>query len=88
MDVGKLYKFNDEFIANVNYQFIDKSEASWWGELVPEAYSKLLSDSEGYIIELEDGRRGRCSLKRRVNRAVRGVPPIYYYYFRGGGPLK
>ena len=87
MGAGKLYKFNDEFISNVNYQFHDKSEAGWWGELLPADYGRL-TDGAGYIIELEDGRRGPCSLQRRVNRAVRGVPPRYYYYFRGVEPLK
>ena len=85
---GRLYSArDDEFIVEVNYKFHDKSEASWWGELVPEEY-KQISDGDGYTIELQDGRKGRCSLKKRVNKAVMGIPPLYYYYFRVHGPLE
>ncbi len=86
MDTGKLYKF-DEFIVNVNYQLYDKSGTTWWGELVLTEYRNV-SDGDGYAIELQDGRRGHCSLKKRVNRAVNGVPPLYHYQFRGYGTLK
>jgi len=33
-------------------------------------------------------RRGRCRLKKRVNRAVSGIPPRYVYQFTGMGALK
>ena len=85
---GKLYSFGDkEALVKVNYRFYDESSASWWGELVPKEYRRL-SDGDGYLIELEDGRRGRCSLRKRVNRAVSGTPPLYYYYFRGSGQFE
>ena len=84
MDLGKLYTFDGEFIAEVNYKFHDQSEMSWWGELRLTEY-KRVSDGDGYVIELSDGRRGSCSLKKRVNRATTGVPPLYYYQFRGHG---
>jgi hypothetical protein len=42
-----------------------------------------IKDGSGYILELEDGRRGRCSLKKRVNRAVTSLPPRYVYHFTG-----
>ena len=87
MGNGKLYKDNNEFVVEVNYRFHDESEAGWWGELVPTEY-KRLKDGEGYMMEIEDGRKGRCSLRKRVNRAVNGPPPLYYYYFRGIGLLK
>ena len=87
MGSGKLYKNDGEFIVNVNYRFFDKSETSWWGELVPTEYSRL-SDSDGYMIELEGGLKGRCSLRKRINKAVSGVPPLYYYTFRGHGLLE
>jgi hypothetical protein len=44
-----------------------------------------ISDGSGYILELEDSRKCRCTLKKRVNRAVTGVPPRYIYYFSGTG---
>ena len=87
MGIGKLYRSDGEFLVEVSYQFHDETEASWWGELVPTEY-KRLGDGEGYVIELEDGRQGRCSLRKRVNRAVNGPPPLYYHYFRGAGMFK
>ncbi len=88
MDIGKLYRLGgDEFIVKVDYQFHDQSPVSWWGELVPKEYRRL-SDGDGYIIELEDGRKGRCSLRKRVNRAVSGIPPLYHYQFKGRGQLE
>jgi hypothetical protein len=89
MAVGKLYKSGsgEELIGNVNYRFHDESETSWWGELVLTEY-KRVGDGAGYIIELEDGRRGNCSLRKRVNRAVSGIPPLYRYHFKGRGRLE
>jgi hypothetical protein len=89
MATGKLYKLGsgEEFIANVNYRFHDESETKWWGELMLTEY-KRVGDGAGYIIELEDGRRGNCSLRKRVNRAVSGVPPLYHYHFKGRGRLE
>ena len=88
MATGKLYKSGSgEFVANVDYRFYDKSEMGWWGELVLTEY-KRPDESAPYVIELEDGRRGKCSLRKRVNRAVSGVPPLYRYQFRGRGRLE
>ena len=88
MDIGKLYRLGgDEFIVKVDYRFHDESPVSWWGELVPKEYRRL-SDGDGYILELEDGRKGRCSLRKRVNRAVSGTPPLYHYQFKGRGQLE
>lgn len=88
MAIGKLYRSNDEeFVAEVTYQFQDESETSWWGELSLVEY-KRIGDSGGFIIELEDKRRGTCYLKKRVNRAVSGVPPRYVYHFSGTGALE
>jgi len=85
--IGKLYKSNNEFIVDVNYRLYDESETRWWGELVPTEY-KRLNEGEGYVLELEDKRRGRCSLKKRINRAVNSTPSLYYYYFKGHGLLE
>ena len=85
MPIGRLYGFDsEEAIVSVDYRFYDESPLHWWGELVPKEYRRL-GDGDGYIIELEDGRRGRCSLRKRVNRAVSSTPPLYSYYFRGMG---
>jgi len=88
VSAGKLYKSRGgEFIANVDYQFHDDSKTNWWGELVLTEY-RAISDGNNYAIELQDGRRGRCSLRKRVNRAVTGLPPRYHFHFRGHGLLK
>jgi hypothetical protein len=83
--IGKLYHSGiEEAIVRVDYRFYDESPSGWWGELVPKEYRRL-SDGDSYVLELTDGRRGRCSLRKRVNRAVSSTPPLYYYYFRGLG---
>ena len=88
MSAGKLYKFSDgAFIANVNYEFHDDSKINWWGELALTEY-RPINDGNNYMIELQDGRQGRCSLKKRVNRAVTGLPPHYKFHFKGLEPLK
>ena len=88
MSTGKLYKSRgEEYLADVNYHLHDNSAANWWGEFTLTEY-KRISDGDGYMIELEDGRKGKCTLKKNVNKAVIGVPPLYYYHFKGKGSLK
>ena len=88
MSKGKLYEAKSkEFLADVNYQLHDDSLQHWWGELTLTEY-KRIKDGEGYMLELDDGRKGKCSLKKNVNKAVSGVPPLYYYRFRGQSPFK
>ena len=83
MSTGKLYQAsNEQFLANVNYQFQHESPQRWWGELTLVEYMRI-SDGYGYILELEDNRKGRCTLKKRVNRAVTSLPPRYIYRFSG-----
>jgi len=83
MAIGKLYRVSDnEFITEVNYKFQDESEIGWWGELTLTDY-KRINDSDVHIIELADMRTGRCRLRKRVNRAVSGIPPRYVYQFTG-----
>ncbi|MFH1169748.1 MAG: hypothetical protein V1691_03525 [Chloroflexota bacterium] len=85
---GKLYKNSDKQSAmEIDYQLQNESPANWWGELVLMEYSRI-SEGGGYTIELEDQRQGRCSIRKRVNRAVSGVPPRYIYHFTGLGPLQ
>ena len=87
MDIGKLYSGAGEFIVAVKYQLYAEALTSWWGELVPTEYRRM-NDGDGYLIELEDGRRGRCSLRKRINRAVSGTPPLYHFQFMGRGHLE
>ncbi len=88
MAIGKLYRVSDnEFITEVNYKFQDESETGWWGELTLTDY-KRINDNDVHIIELADMRTGRCRLRKRVNRAVTGIPPRYVYQFTGMSRLQ
>ncbi len=87
MPAGRLTTWDGRFLAEVDYKLYDGSGEGWWGELTLTEYQKL-SDGDGYTIQLEDGRRGRCFLKKKVNRAVQGLLPLYCYNFRGNDPLK
>ncbi len=88
MGVGKLYKIGDsEFVANVDYYvFQHPAATNWWGELTL-ARNVPLDEGDVFEIEFEDKRRSRCHLKKRVNRAVSGLPPRYIYHVTGFSPI-
>lgn len=86
MCTGKLYLGDEKFVVDVDYEFRDRSESKWWGEFIPAEYTRL-RDGDGYMIEFEDERKGRCTIHKRVNGATVGVPPRYRYYFKASGPL-
>ena len=88
MATGKLYRANnDELIGGVNYNFQHEAEGRWWGELTLIDYARI-NDGPGYVLEREDGLKARCSLKKRVNRAVSSLPPRYVYHFAGNGTFE
>ena len=89
MSIGKLYNAEgEEFISEVNYRLFHHEEATnWWGELTLIDYVRL-NEGNQYILELDDERRGNCHLKKRVNRAVSGVPSRYIYHVTGFSPLE
>ena len=83
MQTGKLYKFDTEqFIVDINYQFLGDTATNPWGELVPVEYVRI-DGFEDYMLELDDNRKIKCNLQKRVNRAVSGIPPRYIYHFVG-----
>ena len=88
---GKLYRHSSEkLVGTINYKIQEESAAEptrWWGEFT-FTDSASIRDGERYTIELEDGRRGWCYLKKLVNRVVRGIPPRYVYHFTGTSPLE
>ncbi len=87
MAIGKLFTSNnEELVGEVEYQLHNESQTGWWGELSFMEYHRINDGS--YTIELEDERKGGCYLKKRVNRAVTGVPPRYVYHFTGNGPFE
>jgi hypothetical protein len=87
MGLGKLYNCDGQFLAGVDYKFYGESAQSWWGEFTLTEYQRL-RDGDGYVIELEDGRKGKCFLKKKVNRAVYGLSPLFCYTFRGNERLE
>ncbi len=88
MGTGNLYRLSDnEFIVSVNYQLLnDRTAANWWGELTPNDYTRF-DDGDMFMIELEDKHRSKCHLKKKVNRAVSGLPPRYVYHVTGFSPI-
>jgi len=90
---GNLYDANSgKLISMVSYRIqeelsIEGTLERWGGELTLTDSVKV-PDGDRFMIELEDKRKGRCSLKRRINRAVVLVPPRYVYLFRGTSPLE
>ena len=84
MSTGKLYRLIDnQLVTNVNYQvFHHPAAANWWGEITLVDYVRL-NEGEQFVIELEDNRKSKCHLKKKVNRAVSGFPPRYIYHVTG-----
>ncbi len=83
MHIGKLYGFDDkQFVADINYQLMGETPTNLWGELVPTEYAQI-GVADDFMLELDNNRRIRCHLKKRVNRAVIGIPPRYIYHFAG-----
>ena len=89
MSRGKLYRLSDnQFVAYVNYKLFNHPAATnWWGELILVDNVRL-NEGDMFVIELEDKRRSKCHLKKRVNAAVTGVPPRYTYHVTGFSPLE
>ena len=90
---GKLYELNgSKVISTVTYQIHEEKSSmgrafkKWWGELTIDDGIRI-QDGDKYIIELEDNRKGRCSLRRRVNKAVILVPPRFFFLLQGTSPL-
>ena len=90
---GKLYDGRGgEPLTSVSYQVYEElteggNHERWWGELTLTDYIRI-PDGDRYLLELEDKRTGRCSLNRRINRAVSQLPPRYVYLFQGSGSLE
>jgi hypothetical protein len=85
---GKLHFPRDEQEpVAIKYRFYIETPSGWRGEFTLREHRRF-AEGEGYVIELEDGRRGNCYVKKMVNRVMPAVPPIYSYYFRGIGRLE
>ena len=83
MHIGKLYTFSDEeFVVDINYQLLGETPTNSWGELVPNECARINGVGD-YMLELDDNRKIKCNLQKRVSRAVIGVPARYVYHFAG-----
>ena len=89
--VGKLYRVGEEeAFASVNYKVqegMSSFSSQWSGEVILRDEVSI-GDGGWYEIELENGSRGKCVLKRMVNRATSSVPPRFVYRLTGNGALK
>ena len=86
---GKIYKDelnNDTPFADVNYNIMG-DEGRWNGELIMMR-KDVVKDGQLFILELEDGRKGKCSLRKKVNKAVMGMPVRYFFALNGIGSLE
>jgi len=80
--VGKLYTSSCEDSAVTH----DEIPTNWWGELIL-LECRRINDGAGYIIELEDKRRGNCYLRNQVGQSLSKVVPCYRYNFTGTSSL-
>ncbi|MFC1929595.1 hypothetical protein ACFLW6_01835 [Chloroflexota bacterium] len=89
MGIGKLYEISDgQFLSNVSYRlFSHPAATNWWGELTLIDYIRL-NEGDMFEIEFEDNHKSKCHLKKRVNRAVSGIPPRYVYHITGFSPFE
>jgi len=89
VSIGKLYRLGDsQFVSGVNYRlFHHEAATNWWGELTLVDNVRL-NEGDMYVIELEDKRRSKCHLKKKVNVAVSGVPPRWRYHVTGISPIE
>ena len=84
---GSIYTSDDkELVATITYQLWDKPETGtrerWWGSFTLDH----LLESGKYIIKLEDGRKGPCDIRGRM-QWVRGLATVYPHSFQGSGSL-
>jgi len=87
---GKLYRSGSEkLVSAIDYKIYEDlttEPARWWGEFYLDTNMNIKEDN-GYVVELEDGRRGRCYVKRLSNRVLRGIPSRYMYRLTSISPL-
>jgi hypothetical protein len=89
---GKLYIIggSEQFLSDIDgklYQDLKAEPPRWWGEIYIDRGIKI-NEKEGHVIELEDGCRGQCFLRKLVNRVLPGIPARSVYRVNGIGLLK
>jgi hypothetical protein len=87
LGIGKLYIPGDEQSAvTIKYRFYVEARSGWRGEFILREYRRF-SDGDGFVIEFEDGRKGKCYVRKMINRVISTIPPTFTYYFRGSERL-
>jgi hypothetical protein len=88
---GKLFQVGSEqLVSDIDYKLYQDpaiEPARWWGEFYLDRSIKI-REEDRYIIELEDGCKGRCFVKKLVNRVLPGIPARWVYRVNGVSPLK
>ena len=89
MGTGILYRLNDnQFMTDINYQLYQGRESTEWSAELALPSSLKINDNEIFVIKLEDGRKGLCKLRKKVNRAVSGIPPCFIYHATNFGQIE
>lgn len=89
MGTGKLYRLNDnQFMADIDYQLYQGRESTEWSAELALPSSLKINNNEIFIIKLEDGLKFLCKLRKKVNRAVSGIPPRYTYHAMSLGRIE
>jgi hypothetical protein len=88
---GKLYLIGSkQFISEIDYklyQELDTEPKRWWGEFYLDRSMKI-SEGKEYIMELEDGGKAQCYVRKLVNRVLPGIPARCVYRVNGMDLLK
>jgi hypothetical protein len=83
---GVLYDVNSgEPLATVGYRIYrnpatGEAEELWWGGF---ALNQAVPEREEYVMELEDGRRGRCHVTLRLMDRLTEDLVFYHYDIKG-----
>jgi hypothetical protein len=87
LSIGKIYPLgNENAVFGIDYRLVGDTGTRWWGDFISTDYRNI-NDKIRYIIELEDGRKGLCAIRKEVGRAATGTPTRYRYSFKGMGNL-
>ncbi len=87
--VGFLYdKDIDKSVGKISYQLVWTdptvyTKKKWWGDFTT---SRELKHLGGYIIELEDGRKGDCVVSSNSQPGSKRAN-VHFYHYNGRGTL-
>jgi hypothetical protein len=88
---GRLYDAGErETLATIAYRIYrnpatEQRAEEWWGSF---ALNLPVAEMSEYTLEMEDGRKGVCSLEVRKVQQITESLTFYHYDLRGIGVLK